>query len=401
MSPDALDLDALDLDALYAQLAAAIEGQRDDLFELRHELHRRPEVSGTEHRTRELLSSRLGLPVVEVADTGFHCRVGDPKAAALGVRTELDALPIEERTGAEFAADNGAMHACGHDLHQAAFVGFLRALGSLPTVPLPVVGIGQPREETYPSGAKDIVEAGVLDTEQIKAMLGLHVHPGIAPGSISTGVGGINASSDEFHLTVIGSGGHGGYPHRATDPVPVAAQLITALMSLTRAVVDPVDTATISVGSLQAGNAANVIPDRVQISGTIRAMRAPVRELLLARVEQLAVDLCRAAGCTAEVTMVHGEPVLNNDRALVGAIDPWLERAGLSVVEPLRSCGADDFSYFAEQVPSVMGFLGVRSRSGSSSLHSADFLPDDEVVLELARGLAAAYVGVVDGRLVS
>lgn len=386
---------------LYAELVDAIEGQRADLVALRHRVHARPELSGAEHSTRDLLRDQLNVPLVEVAGTGFHCRIGDSGIPALGVRTELDALPIREQTGAEFASGNGAMHACGHDVHQAAFVGFLRAVGTLDTVPLPVVGIGQPREETYPSGAKDIVEAGVLESEQIRAMLGIHVHPGIAPGSISTGVGGINASSDEFHLTIVGSGGHGGYPHLATDPVPVAAQLITALMSLTRAAVDPVDTATISIGSVRAGDAANVIPDRVELSGTIRAMRPPVREALRARVEQLAIDLCRAAGCTAEVTMVHGEPVLSNDGAMVAAIDPWLERSGLQVVEPLRSCGADDFSYFAEQVPSVMGFLGVRSESGSApSLHSADFLPRDEVVIEMACGLVAAYVGVVEGRLV-
>lgn len=398
MSPDNRDPDP---GRLYAELVDAIEGQRDDLVALRHRVHARPELSGAEDSTRDLLRQHLNVPLVEVAGTGFHCRVGDSSVPALGVRTELDALPIREQTGADFASDNGAMHACGHDVHQAAFVGFLRALGSLAMVPLPVVGIGQPREETYPSGAKDIVEAGVLESERIRAMLGIHVHPGIAPGSISTGVGGINASSDEFHLTIVGSGGHGGYPHLAIDPVPVAAQLITALMSLTRAAVDPVDTATISIGSVHAGDAANVIPDRVELSGTIRAMRLPVREALLTRVEQVAIDLCRAAGCTAEVTMVHGEPVLNNDGAMVAAVDPWLERAGLQVVEPLRSCGADDFAYFAEQVPSVMGFLGVRSETGSApSLHSADFLPRDEVVIEMARGLAAAYVGVVEGRLV-
>lgn len=383
----------------------ALEAQREELIALRQEIHAAPDLSGHEGPSSRRLVDFMGLPARPAASEGFVVRLPGSRTAAgrgaVAVRTELDALPIQEQTGSSFAASNGAMHACGHDVHQAAFAGFMRAAASLPELPMTLVGLGQPREETYPSGALDMVTEGLLESESFAAVLGFHVHPGIPEGSIATGAGDINASADEFHIDVIGRGGHGAYPHLAVDPVPPAIQIMAQLLSLPRTRVDPVETATVSIGALRAGQAANVIPDSVRISGTVRAMKPATRELLQREIEQVADLMSRAAGCRAEVRLVRGEPVLHNDAAVVSMIDPWLEASGLRIVEPLRSCGADDFSFFTERAPGAMCFVGVRSVSEipDAPLHSDRFLPPDETVMTVARAMAASYAGVVAAHL--
>lgn len=387
-------------------LWAAIDEQAEELVSLRHEIHRHPEVSGEEAATGARLAEAVGLPVTPVAEHGFVCRAGAPDRPAVAVRTELDALPVAEETGASFASRNGAMHACGHDVHQAAFAGLMRAAAGLgDRLPVPLVGLAQPREETYPSGAQEIAESGLLEANRVRAVLGMHVHPGVPAGCVSTGAGGINASADEFRIEVIGRGGHGAYPHLAQDPVPAAAQIMAGLLSPVRNRVDPMQAATLSIGSVHGGQAANVIPDSIRVTGTVRAMSPEVRALLLAEVERLARAGAEAAGCRAEVEIVRGEPVLENDAGVVRAIDPWLEAAGLRVVEPMRSCGADDFSFFSERLPSAMCFVGVETRGGDpdAHLHSPHFLPPDSSVVTVAKAMAAAYAALacdgLEGRL--
>lgn len=389
-------IDEQSLPELYAALNRELDLERGTGIEVRRRAHAEPCVAGAEAPAAAMLAGYLPGTPEPVAGTGFSLRVGPAHGASIGIRTELDALPITEATGADFASGNGAMHACGHDVHQGAFVSFLRAASRV-ELPLGILGIAQPREETYPSGAQDVVRSGLLEHQQVKRALAVHVHPGLPAGRISTGAGGINASADEFLIRITGQGGHGAYPHTAVDPVPVAARTTLALYETLRGTIDPVNTATLTIGQLSAGSAANVIPGHAEIRGTVRAMSTADRAALHSAIQRVAEHQAASAGARAQVSITRGEPVLYNDPMLVEAIDPWIARSGAVLVDPLRSCGADDFSFFTEHVPGAMSFIGVESVAAGLQppLHSAAFLPPDAAVDQVARLLAAMYVGAV------
>lgn len=380
------------LDALLTELDKELAGA----VELRHRLHRNPCLSGDEAIAAKMLAVELDLDVdlQPVAQTGFVTRIGPQNGPGIGIRTELDALPIRETTGVAWASNNLAMHACGHDVHQAAFVALMRAASRV-ELPVAIVPIAQPREETYPSGAQDAVTEGILEEYGVEAILAVHVHPGIPAGSISTGSGAINAAADEFEVTIHGRGGHGAYPHTTIDPVPVAARTALALYDLLRLNISPVNTATLTVGELHVGSAPNVIAESAVLRGTVRTMNASDRERMHAGIRTTAAHTAIASGAEASVKITRGEPVLENDPDLTLCADVWLRAAGLAIVEPLRSCGADDFSFFTERVPGLMAFLGVDCTvdGRQPSLHSADFLPPDSAVGETAKALVAMYVG--------
>ncbi|MCG2621484.1 M20 family metallopeptidase [Arthrobacter sp. I2-34] len=379
---------------LLDELIAALEPELAAAVGLRRELHRNPCLSGYEGPAAALLAAELGMPVQPLAGTGFITRVGPPAGPAVGLRAELDALPIHETTGVPWAAVNGAMHACGHDVHQAALVAFTRAAAAVP-IPVALAPIAQPREEIAASGASEIVAGGVLEAAGIEAVLGVHVHPGLPAGSVSITGGAVNASNDEFEITVRGRGGHGAYPHTALDPVPVAARIALALYDLVRSHVNPLEAATLSIGQLEAGSAANVIPDTARLRGTVRAMSIADQQRLHRGLRQSAHYLARAAGARAEVRITHGEPVLVNDPALAGHTSAWLARAGLQLVPPLRTCGSDDFAFYTQRVSGLMAFLGVGGPADEDppALHSSSFLPSDDAVEHAARAMAALYVG--------
>jgi amidohydrolase len=388
MQPNAASL----LSALNAALDAELAGAVD----LRHRLHRDPCLSGNEAPAAQTLAARLDTPVRTVAGTGFIARLGPATGPAVGIRAELDALPLHETTGIEWAAVNGAMHACGHDVHQAALVAFMRAARAV-RLPAPVVAIAQPREEGHPSGARDIVAEGVLESAGIGAVLAVHVHHALPAGAVSVVGGAINAAHDEFKITVHGRGGHGAYPHLAIDPVPIVARITLALYDLVRSSVSPVEPATLTVGQLSAGTAANVIPDTAVLRGTLRTMTTADRDRMHQGVRETAEHMARAFGARAAVTIDRGEPVLENDDELARYAGHWLEQAGLPLADPLRSCGSDDFSFFSERVPGLMAFVGVDSVGDGTgpppALHSSSFLPTDAAVGHAARALAAMYVG--------
>ena len=381
---------------LFAQLNEALDRELPAAVKLRHELHAFPCLSGQEQPAADKLGAFLGLPTTTVASTGFYLRTGPADGPSIAVRTELDGLPLTEENKVPFASVNGAMHACGHDVHQAAFAAFVRAAAKV-ELPFALTAIAQPREETYPSGALDVIKDGVLAREDVASVLAVHVHPGIPEGAVATGSGAINAAADEFEIVVRGRGGHGAYPHSSVDPVPVAARICLSAYDLIRNTVSPVSPAALTVGELKTGTASNVIPDHALIRGTLRTMDKHEQLLLHAALRRCAEHTAQAFGATAEVSITVGEPVLRNDGALSARAEPWLGRQGLASAEPLRSCGADDFSFFTEAVPGVMAFLGVRSPEPApqSPLHSATFLPPDSAVEDCARTLIALYVAAV------
>lgn len=374
-----------------ADLWAVLDGHLAEAAALRRALHRQPDLSGDESLTRDLVLQALpgtSTPV-KVAETGAVLRIGGP-GPCVGIRGEMDALPVTEATGVAWASQNpGVMHACGHDVHLAALVAVARTIHDA-GVPVPLLVVLQPREETYPSGAKDIAEHGVLDAEECVVMIGAHIQPALPAGVVACVPGGVNASSDEFEIVVRGESGHAAYPHLADDPLLALAETVVALQSVVSRSVDPMRSAVVGVSSFQAGQAANVVPDFARATGTIRALSSETRALLHERIVSVSENIARAHDCEAEVRITHGEPVLENDPRLVEVVATQLNAQGMPVSTDLRSLGADDFSFFSERMPSTMMFVGSET---DASLHTATFLPSDADLRAVARALLAGYLG--------
>ncbi|GAA3411392.1 M20 metallopeptidase family protein [Streptosporangium vulgare] len=377
------------MNEIHERLRAALHAELPAAFQLRRELHAEPCVSGKEEPTLKRVLDALpeGDAMERVAGTGALLRVGG-EGLAIGVRGELDALPIPEETGVPWASRNGAMHACGHDVHLAALVALTRAVDRV-RAPAPMVAVLQPREETHPSGARDIVDSGALRRNQVGAMIAAHVQPVLGAGETACTPGAVNASSDEFTVTVRGQGGHAAYPHLSRDSVLALAQIIVAAQQLVSRDADPMTPTVVTFGTVAAGSAPNAIPGQASARGTLRTMSEPWRHQLHHRFREIAEGVARVHGCEAEVRITPGEPVLVNDARLAEETGCILVDVAHHMPATLRSCGADDFAHFASVVPSLMLFVGTDTASG---LHSPHFLPGDETVTALAESLLAAYL---------
>lgn len=385
---------------LLAQLLAHIAEVLPQAQLLRRELHRHPNIGGSERPTSDRLRRALpGLKATRVADTGFVVRVGPERGPSVAVRAELDALPVIEKTQVPWASSNDAMHACGHDVHMAATWALVQAARRIPDLPAGLLGVFQPREEVQPSGGEDVTNSGLLARHDVRAVVGVHVQPRVPAGVVSTGTGGVNAAADEFDIVVHGQPGHGAYPHVTIDPIPILATIVLGLQELIGRTVDPVRPALITVGQIRAGATHNIIPASGSLHGIIRTMHDDDQEHLHAAIRRLAEHTARARGARAEVRIVTGDPVLYNDARLVRTVDPLLATTGMMVAhEPFRSLGADDFSHYAKVAPSLMVFVGTGRGPTTDGrheigLHHPEFLPDEESVSRAATALAACFVG--------
>lgn len=376
-------------------LLSLVEEELPAAVALRHELHRSPDVSGEEGPTADMVMAALGVQDSQtVAGTGRLLRIGPKDGPAIGIRAELDALPIHEKSGVPFAATNGNMHACGHDVHMAGTVAFARAAMRV-ELPVALVFIFQPREESYPSGARDVMKSGCLAVHNVSSVIGVHVHPDVPLGSITTGVGVVNAACDEFKIVIDGAGGHSAYPHKTADPIVTLAQVVSTAQTIVSRRIDPMHPAVVSFGSLLSGQAANVIPSRAVATGSIRSTSAEDREAIARELGDIVSLVAEVNRCRGTLEITHGEPLLSNSTTLVELIDPVLRNQGFEVVEPMRSCGSDDFSFYSDAYPGIMMFLGTGSHRDDLSLHSPDFCPSDDSVSAVARVLASAYMATV------
>lgn len=375
---------------LLERLSEAIEAELPAAVELRHRLHADPEPSGEEWRTAERVVEAIGLGAGEVvAETGRLIRVGREDGPSVAVRAELDGLPAED----------GFMHACGHDVHMAAATAFARAVHRVDQtagLPLPVLTLLQPREERPPSGARDIVASKALERHEVRAVVGAHVQPLLGRGCVAATPGGVNAAADHIEIVVTGKGGHGGYPHLTDDPVVAIAHVVLALQSVVSRRIDPLHSAVLSIGSLHAGSAANVIPDQARAEGTLRVLDPNDRRRAHEDVRTVVENVAAGVGCHGEVIVHEGEPVLVNDPGLTVASHRWLGDLGFDIASSLRSCGADDFSYYGGAAPSLMLFVGVPGDAGTT-LHQPGFVPPDETVRDVARAMLAGYLAALDG----
>ncbi len=370
-----------------------LEGHLDAAVELRHRLHADPRVSGQERDTAVAVTTALGGGGEPSAIGAALVRVGPEDGPVVALRAEMDALPVEEQTEVPWRSANGAMHACGHDVHLAAAYAVARTLRDLPG-PLPLLLALQPREEGYPSGGADLAASADLAEHDVRAFLGAHVQPRIPGGCFSATPGAVNAAADQFGIVVTGRPGHAAYPHLTADPVVASADLVGTLQHLISRRVDPTHPTVLTIGTIEGGNSPNVVPAAVRMSGTLRTFDEHDRTMLHRAIAETADAVTEVHGCDAQVAVTRGAPVLDNDAQLTTSVVPWLEWAGLRPSAAVRSCGADDFSFYCERFPSLMVFVGVGTGGPDQpGLHHPRFLPPDAAVGEVARAMLGGYLG--------
>ncbi|WP_158888811.1 M20 metallopeptidase family protein [Amycolatopsis anabasis] len=384
---------------LWAAWLAAVEAELPAAIELRHALHADPRVSGDEEDTAQAVLAALGAgDGVRVAKTGRAVLLaGDRPGEPIALRAELDALPVTERTGVPWASMSEVMHACGHDVHLAALVAVCRAAVRI-GVPRPILALLQPREETSPSGALDVVESGILLEHRVAAVIGAHVQPQVEAGVVAAVPGPINASTDEFAVVVTGAAGHAGYPHLLRDPILALSQIIVSLQQIASRRIDPVSGAVCSIGQISGGTAANVVPRQASALGSLRLMREADREVAHELLSDIVHGTARAHGCTAELEIMPCEPVLHNDFALATRAREWLGSAGIAVDTEFRSFGADDFSHYCGAAPGLMMFVGLGATGGAGALHDERFLPPDATIGRVAQAYVAGYLAATGDR---
>jgi amidohydrolase len=379
---------------LLAALLAALEPELAAAQELRRRLHEAPELAHEEHATSAAIAAALPVAGEAVAGTGLLAIVSGDGGAPVGVRAELDGLPLREATGAEFSARGETMHACGHDVHMAALVALVRAASSLgEELPAPLLAIFQPSEEAYPSGAEMIAEQALARLAP-RAVVAAHIHPEVAWGSVAIDEGPVNASCDAIEIEISGEPTHGAYPHRGRDPVLALSEAVLALHAAAGRRIDPLRPATLTIGVLEAGSAENVIPAKAIARGALRAHRAQERELLRELCHEVVAGVAAAHGCHGEVRLTAGEPPLRNDAEIVARAGALLGRAGFALAPPWRSCGSDDFSFFGSHAPLAMAFVGLDGAPGfvARPLHHPELLAPAETVAAVARTQAVMYV---------
>ncbi|MGB3307654.1 MAG: amidohydrolase [Thermomicrobiales bacterium] len=336
-------------------------------------LHEHPEVGMQEFETAAFVAERLRQLGVEDLQTGINVtgvtglirgQAGESDKVVL-VRADMDALPILEENDVEYASKNpGVMHACGHDAHTAMLLGLTRVLLDRRSEFAGTVKVlFQPAEEIDPGGAIGMIEQGVLENPHVDIVLGLHVASGIPSGEIHLRSGPSNAAPDAWTIRIQGKGAHAAEPHEGIDPVVIGAQIVLALQTLVSRETDPMDSAVLSVTAFLAGDAFNVIPDTAELRGTVRTIRAEVREHLSRRLAEVAAGVGAAMGATVTTDYVFGAPSIVNDEAVVALVrDAAVQVVGEeNVHESKVGMGGEDFSYFTEARPGCFFNVGTRN----------------------------------------
>ncbi len=390
----------------HAELAERInrigDGLTDELVALRRDLHAHPELARGEKRTTEVVARRLreaGLTVELLPGTGLTCDIDATAPPVPGqapgrvvLRADLDALPLPETTGLPFASTNGYAHACGHDIHTTALVGaglILAELAAAGDLARDVRLVFQAAEEVQPGGALDAISAGVLDG--VREVYALHCDPRVDVGAVATRVGPITSTSDTVTVTLTSRGGHTSRPHRTGDLVYALGRLITDTPALLARRIDPRYGVNLTWGSVHAGTAANAIPARGTVTGTLRCLDSrawdEADELLATLIPQLVAP----TGVHAEVDLVRGVPAVVNTAREVDVLEAGVRAVIGEDANDLtdQSLGGEDFGWYLQHRPGAMGRLGTRTPGGRTyDLHQGDAVFDEGAIDVGARTLA-------------
>jgi amidohydrolase len=340
----------------------AIEG---DLIDWRRDFHRHPEVAFREVRTSRVLKEffqELGLPVRPMAGTGLRADLrGGGAGPTVALRSDIDALPIQEEGDKPYLSEApGAAHSCAHDGHMAVVLGAAKVLSQVrERLPGNVVFLFQPGEELPPGGAVDMIKEGAL--KGVDAIFGLHFWQPLPTGRVGIVKGPMMAAADNFRITVQGKAGHGSMPHQTVDPILAAAQLVVNLQSIVSRNLDPLKPGVVSFGTIQGGTVYNIIPQEVNLTGTVRSFSSEVQELAQRRLQEITHSTCEAFEAQGGVRYEPGYPPLVNPPEMVDLVLEVVERLWgaerIASIDPVM--GGEDFAYYLQDLPGAFLFFGM------------------------------------------
>jgi hippurate hydrolase len=343
----------------------------EDMTAWRRYLHRRPELGFDCVETAAFVAARLrdfGVDEIHqgIARTGLIAVIrGQRPGPAVGLRADMDALPMDERSGVPHASElPGRMHACGHDGHTAMLLGAARYLAETRAFAGRAVLIFQPAEE-WGGGAQVMLAEGLLDRFALREIYALHTAPGIPLGAVATAPGPIMAAVDDFHLTLTGQGGHAARPHLARDPIPAAAALVQALQTLVSREADPLGALVVTVTQINAGSAINVIPEAATLAGTVRSYAPELQARILERIGEVAEGIASAFGLAADLRIERGYPATVNDPGRAAFAAAVAREIAPAVTEDMTpEMGSEDFSFLLQRCPGAYLLLGNGDTAG-------------------------------------
>ncbi|MGC2035951.1 MAG: M20 family metallopeptidase [Thermoplasmata archaeon] len=371
----------------------------------RADLHREPELSNEEHRTQQKILEALGgLGITTRTYNDFNGVLGviaaDRPGPVVALRADMDALPVTEETNFPFRSRTpGKMHACGHDVHMTCLLGAAAILHREENRLVgPVKLLFQPAEEEgVRGGALPFIERGCLEDPHADFVVGQHVDPGVALGSIGWKTGPIMAAADHFVIRIRGTPGHAAHPHRGPDAVVVAAEIVTGLQALVSRMRNPLDPVVVSVGMIHGGTRHNILPEEVVLEGTVRTFRADTRSMMEKNLRRRVALLARSMGASTTTRYIRGYPVTVNEPKATQIVAEALRRElGKEYVTEMErpEMGAEDFSRYLEKVPGTFLRLGVGEPGHPMALHSPTFAPNEAVLITGAAALASAVEGL-------
>jgi len=374
-----------------SQFHIAAQDKKDDLIAIRRHLHAHPELSFHEEQTAAFILKKLDemeiSHVGKVGGNGIVASIGKRGGKVVALRGDMDALPILEENDVDYASTNkGVMHACGHDVHTTCLLGAASVLKSMESDLNGLVQLFfQPAEEKIPGGASLMIKEGVLKNPDVQLIFGQHVFPDMEVGNVGFKGGMYMASTDELYITVKGKGGHAALPHTCIDPVLISSHLIVALQQMVSRKARADMPTVLSIGKVEAKGATNIIPDRVHMEGTMRTMNEEWRSKMHTEIEQLTNGLCKSMGAEVELEIRKGYPSLVNDPEVTSwAKSKAVELLGENKVHdlPIRMT-AEDFAYFAQEVPACFYRLGTSNKVKGigAPLHTSKFDVDEDALV--------------------
>jgi len=375
----------------------------EELIRWRRYMHSHPELSWEEFHTTEYIASellRMGIAdIVCPLKTGLVATIKNGSGKTIALRADIDALPIMEQNSCTYQSqNNGVMHACGHDVHTTCLLGAAKYLmehsakwqGTLKL-------IFQPSEEKQPSGAEAMIQAGVLHS--VESIVGLHVTPELEVGKLGFRAGPFMASADEIYITVIGKGGHGASPHLCIDPIVLSAHIILALQNLVSRYADPKTPTVLTFGDIHGYGATNIIPEKVELKGTLRTFDEKWRKEIQQKIKDIATGIAKSFGGDCEVDIPEGVPFVHNDAALTEKISKVAEKmvGAENIVEMPIRMGAEDFSFYGHHCAASFFRLGTGnvSKGTNISVHNPKFDIDEDALILGSSAMAEMAIALV------
>lgn len=373
-------------------------GHKELLVNMRRDLHREPELGFEEYKTSEKIKKFLdsiGVEYQSIAKTGVKAVIRGKGDKIVALRADMDALPIQDKKECPYSSQiGGRMHACGHDAHVTVLLGAAMILKSMEKeLKGNVVLMFEPAEETV-GGARYMIEEGVLENPHVDAVIGLHVDESLKSGTIGLKPGVVHAASNPFAVKIKGKGAHGAHPDMGIDPVTISCNVINALQTLISRETSPTEPAALTVGSIHGGTAENIIPDEVEIKGTMRTLSKEHRERLKVRFKEVVEGVSSSMRGIAEISMIDGYPCLYNDDSMLEFVRETASGliGGSNIADIVNpSLGVESFAYFSMSRPSVFYFLGCGNKD-KGIIHPAhnSLFDIDEDCLPVGAALQAA-----------